>query len=110
MTVAEIWEYEKGINPIDYMRENPGATFEAAMAWKAAKIAEVCTPEEYAISELAKCDINVDLAQIVYTVKAAFPAVSGRQIAAWVLANTEPHHEIFAPAAWTKYGKLEIPD
>lgn len=110
MTVAQLWEYEKGINPVTYMRENPGATFESAMTWRNAKIAEACTPEEYTISELAKCDISVDLAQIIYAVKASFPAVSGRQIAAWILANAEHHHEIFAPSAWTKGGKLEIPD
>lgn len=110
MTVQQIWEYENGINIIDYMRENPGTTFEAAMAWRVAKIAEVCTPEEYTTSELAKCDINVDLAQIIYNVKAAFPEVKGKQITAWILANTEDHHEIFTPSAWTKYGKLEIPD
>lgn len=110
MTVAQIWDYEKEINAITYMRENPGATFEAAMAWRAAKIAEVCTPEEYAISELAKCDINVDLAQIIYNVKSAFPEVKGKQITAWILANAEEHHEIFAPSAWAKSDKLEIPD
>lgn len=110
MTVAQIWEYENGINIVTYMRENPGASFEAAMAWRAAKIAEVCTPEEYTLSELAKCDINVNMAQIIYNVKAAFPAAPGRQIAAWILANAEEHHEIFAPSAWTKYGRLEIPD
>lgn len=110
MTVAQIWDFEKGINSITYMRNNPGASWEDARRVYNRKIAEVCTPEEYTVSELAKCDVNVDMALIIYIVKAAFPAVSGRQIAAWILANAEKHHEIFAPSAWTKGGKLEIPD
>lgn len=92
------------------MRENPGVSFDEAMQERNRKINEFCTAEEYTISELAKCDINVDLAQIIYSVKAAFPTVKGKQITAWVLANAENHHEIFAPNAWIKGGKLEIPD
>lgn len=110
MTVAQIWSLEQANSPVTYMRNNLGATWEDAEKARNAKIAEVCTPEEYTRSQLAKCDINVDLALIVYVVKAAFPKVKGKQITAWILANAERHHEIFAPTAWTKSGKLEIPD
>lgn len=107
MTVQEIWEYEKGINPITYMRENPGASWDDAIKEFNRKIADVCTPEEYTISELSQCDIKVDVAQIIYTVKSAFPAVSDRKIAAWIIANIKEHQQAFTPLAWTKYGTNE---
>lgn len=110
MNVQQIWDYTSELNRAMFQQMKDGATYEEARAEYDRKISEFCTAEEYTVSELARCDVNVGLALIVYTVKQAFPAIKGKQIAAWVLANAEEHHEIFAPNAWTKDGKLEIPD
>lgn len=110
MNVQQIWDHTSELNRAMFQQMRNGATYEDARAEYDRKISEFCTAEEYTVSELARCDINVDLALIVYTVKQAFPAVRGEQIAAWVLANVEEHHEVFGPNAWTKGGKLEIPD
>lgn len=109
-TVSEIWDYTQQLNKELHQQMKNGATYDEARAEYDRKISEFCTADEYTISELSRCDINVDLALIVYVVKQAFPTVTGKHIAACALANAEKHHEIFVPNAWTKGSKLEIPD
>ena len=100
MTVAEIWERTQQFNSEMFQSMKDGATWEEAEKEYNAKIAALVTPEEYTVSELAKCDIYVDAAQIIYSVKSAFPAISGKQIAKWICSNAEEHHEITVPNKW----------
>jgi len=88
-----------------------GSTWEEAEKEYNAKIAALVTPEEYTVSELAKCDIYVDAAQIIYAVKAVFPAVSGKQIARWICDKAEEHHDITGPNAWENPdGTINFPE
>lgn len=100
MTVAEIWEHEQRFNSELFQSMRDGKTWQEADKEYGAKIAALVTPEEYTVSELAKCDIYVDAAQIIYGVKSAFPAISGKQIAKWICNNAEEHHEITVPNKW----------
>lgn len=110
MKVSEIWDLTQKLNSEMFRNIENGMTHDEARKIKNAKIAEACTPEEYTISELCRCDINVDLALIVYEVKDVFPDIRGPQISGWAIANAEKHHEIYVPKAWIQYDKVSIPD
>lgn len=100
MNVAQIWEHETQFNSELFQQLKNGSTWGEAKKEYNAKIAALVTPEEYTVSELAKCDIYVDTAKIIYSVQAAFPAVKGEQIARWICDNAEEHHEVTVPNAW----------
>ena len=100
MTVAEIWERTQQFNSEMFQSMKDGATWDEAEKEYNAKIAALVTPEEYTVSELAKCDIYVDAALIIYSVKSAFPAVGDKQIVKWICDNAEEHHEITVPNKW----------
>lgn len=64
------------------------------------KLRDNVDPEIYTRYQIWRCDIYVDVAQIIYDVCEVYPDVTKEQVLNWIVKYKADHHELDVPHSW----------